>query len=370
MTESKIIKKLDNEVKTFKNLETDIIKTNLCCACGACIAHCESQNFDLIEMTEYYPKFKKNKDMKDCMECGICYNICPQTPSLLEELNNIHCVEDNLGNIIKIIAAKSIDPSIKKKGQDGGIVSSILTYLFNKNKIDAAIISGFDKNFKPIPKIIFDKDEILSSAGTRYSISPQLLPLKDIYNISHKILEEKNIFDIDQLRLAFIGTPCQSKAVRKMKYLYVKPAHIIKYIISVFCFENFDYSKLFDIIKKETKIDPINIRKTWIKKNFFIKTKSNQEFEVNIKLLNPAVRTHCHECNDFTGVFSDISIGASGAPKRYSIVIVRTEIGEKEVNAMLSNSLIEQYIIPADCNYDWKSKQLNWLKKIISLKGK
>ena len=55
-------KKMDEDIKTFKDLDNDIIKTNLCCVCGACIAHCESQSFDVIEMEDYSPKFKSDKN--------------------------------------------------------------------------------------------------------------------------------------------------------------------------------------------------------------------------------------------------------------------------------------------------------------------
>lgn len=368
MTESNSKKFIDFNLKTFKDLDNEIIQTDKCCSCGACVAYCESQNFDVIEMDEYIPRFKSEKNGYNCTECGVCYYICPQTSPLLKELNNAHKIEDKIGHIIKILAAKTTNAAIAKLGQNGGVVSTILAYLFDKYKIDAAIVSEFDKNFKPIPKIIFDKDDLLKSAGTRYSISSQIIPLKDLYHISQEIFRKRKIFDIDQLRLAFVGTPCQCRAISKMRFLRIKPAHVIKYIISLFCFENFDYSKLFDILRKEVNVNPINIEKTWIKKNFFISTKKNEEIEVDIKKLDPAIRKHCHECNEFTGRFSDISIGSSGAPKDYSMILIRTEIGHKIIKSLLSYGLIEQFIVAASESRDWINKKLNWYKKLISLK--
>ncbi|MFX1431225.1 MAG: Coenzyme F420 hydrogenase/dehydrogenase, beta subunit C-terminal domain, partial [Promethearchaeota archaeon] len=324
MTESESQRFLSKEVKTFEDLDNEIIKSNNCCACGACIAYCESQGFDVIEMKGYIPKFKSEKSIDNCTKCGVCYYICPQTKILLKQLNDTYSIEDNIGNIVKILAAKTTNSTLEKVGQDGGVVSAILTYLFEKHKIDAAIVSEFDDNFEPIPKIIFDKEDLFKSAGTRYSISPQIFPLKNLYTIPKEILLKKEIFEIDQLRIAFIGTPCQCRAVSKMKFLSVKPAHVIKYIIGLFCFENFIYSQLYDILKREIKINPSNIKKTWIKKNFFIQTKDNKEFEIDIVTLNPAVRNNCHECDEFTGRFTDISVGASGAPEGYSMILIRT----------------------------------------------
>ena len=277
MIETNAKDNLNDVVKTFKDLENDIINTEMCCACGACIAYCESQNFNVIEMEGYIPKFKSKKNADNCTECGVCYYICPQTSILLEALNTSFSVKDELGYIINIIAAKTTNLAIMKVGQDGGVVSTILSYLFDEQKIDAAIVSEFDDEFKPIPKIIFDKKELIKSAGTRYSISSQILPLKDINNSFQEILEKKHIMDVDQLRIAFVGTPCQSRAINKMKFLSIKPAHIIEYVISLFCFENFDYEKLMEVIKTKTKIEPSNIKKVNIKKNFFVFSKDNEQ---------------------------------------------------------------------------------------------
>ncbi|MFX1311857.1 MAG: Coenzyme F420 hydrogenase/dehydrogenase, beta subunit C-terminal domain [Promethearchaeota archaeon] len=368
MTESEFQKLLYNEIKTFEDLENEIIKNDKCCACGACIAYCESQSFNVIEMNGYTPEFKSEKSLNNCTKCGVCYYICPQTPIIMNELNAIYSIEDNIGRIIEIMAAKTKDSAIEKVGQDGGIVSTLIKFLFEKNKIDAAIVSEYDNEFRPIPKIIFNKEDLVKSAGTRYSISPQLFPLKDLYRISQEVIKKKRIFDIDQLRMAFIGTPCQCRAIRKMNFLRVKPAHVIKYIFSLFCFENFDYDKLFDTLKKETNLDPIDIRKTWIKKNFFIESKSNEQFEVNIKTLDPAVRKNCRECNDFIGRFSDISIGSSGAPKKYSMIISRTEKGHKLMKSIRSNGLIDQFVLSASQSADWINQKLNLYNKLISSK--
>ena len=210
----------------------------------------------------------------------------------------------------------------------------------------------------------------MKSAGTRYSISSQIFPLKNLYNIPQEILMKKEIFDIDQLRIAFIGTPCQCRAISKMKFLNVKPAHVIKYIIGLFCFENFVYTQLYDILKRETNVDPTKIKKTWIKKNFFIQTRDNKQIEIDIKTLNPAVRTNCHECDEFTGRFTDISVGASGAPEGYSMILIRTDNGEKVINNMLSKGIIEQFIVPFSNAIEWRNKKLAWYNKLISLKQK
>jgi len=369
MTET-LSKKEKEEVKTFKDLEKEVIQEDLCCACGACVAYCESQSFDVIELDGYTPKFKSKKKEDNCTECGLCYYICPNSGTLEDLLAEKLDIQDKLGHIINILAAKTAKESISKVGQDGGIVTTILYNLFENNKIDAAVISEYDEELQTKSTLIFNKEDLLKSAGTRYSISSQILPLKDLYNIPLQIQEEKGIYDIDQIRVAFVGTPCQVKALRKMKFLSIKPAHVVKYIISLFCFENFDYSTLYDLIKKEKGIDPSDIKKTYIKKNFYIESNDEETLEVNIKNLDPAVRAHCKVCDDFTGRYSDISVGSTGAPDNYSIIITRTDSGQKVIESLLSQKYIDQYIPPRDKDSNWKEKRKEIFNRMISLKSK
>jgi len=127
---------------------------------------------------------------------------------------------------------------------------------------------------------------------------------------------------------------------------------------------------LYDILKRETEVHPTKIKKTWIKKNFFIQTKDDKEFEIDINTLDPAVRNNCHECDEFTGRFTDISVGASGAPEGYSMTLIRTDNGEKVINNMLSKGIIEQFIVPVNNAIEWKNKKLDWFNKLIALKNK
>lgn len=369
MMKSKQKSSEEPQVKTFKDLEEEVIKTNICCACSACISYCESQAFDVIRMgVKSKPEFKSDKNAENCTECGVCYYICPQTEILNAKLNEAFNVKDKLGPFLNIIAAKTTNKSIENKGQDGGIVTTILSYLLKTHKIDGAIVSEYDEELHTNPKIIFNEKELLNSSGTRYTISSQILPLKDLYNIPENVLEDKGIYDIETMRLAFVGTPCQVRALRKMKLLHIKPAHVVKYIISLFCFENFEYSKLYEIIKEETGVPVNQVKKTWIKKDFFLKDKNDNEYQINIRKLDEAVRNHCHSCDEFTGRFSDISVGASGAPKGHSIIIIRSDLGEELINSLLSNQLIEQYVVPIKESIEWEEKKIKTFNRMISLK--
>ena len=357
------------DVKVFKDLEEEIIKTNKCCACGACVAYCSSQTFDVIKMEGYTPQFISDANVENCKECGVCYYICPQTEPLMKHLKEDYRIKDEIGFIQNVIAAKTKDEKIKEMGQDGGLVTTLLTYLFDKNKIDAAIVSEYDDKLKPIPKIIYNKEELLKSSGTRYSISSNILPLTDLYTIAQEIAEKHHqIYDINQIRMAFVGTPCQCRAVRKMQLLSISPAHVIKYVFGLFCMENFDYEKLFQLVKKETNEDPTNIAKMNIKKNFFITNKENKVYEVELHKFDDAVRNHCHDCDEFTSRFADVSFGGSGAVQQNSMVVIRTEKGEELINNALMAGYIDKFNPKKSTITEWKAKKIDLLRRMTNNK--
>lgn len=370
MVELKTRKSWTKDFKIFKNLEEEIIKMSKCCACGACVAYCSSQGFNVITMEGYTPKFISEENVDNCKECGICYYICPQTSELLQEITEKYQVKDELGIILNVIAAKTRHEKIKEFGQDGGLVTTLLTYLFEKNEIDGAIVSEYDENFSPIPKIVYNKKDLIKSAGTRYSISSNILPLEDLHEISEEIMKEKNILDIEKLRFAFVGTPCQCRAIRKMQYLSISPTYIVKYVFGLFCMENFDYDKLFKLIEDETNEKPSNIAKMNIKKNFYITNKSNKVYEVELKRFDDAVRKHCQECDEFTSRFSDISFGGSGAVQKNSMTIIRTEKGQKLINSLISDGYIEKFTPKTMEISEWKSKKIDLFKRMTTNKTK
>ena len=71
--------------KTFENLIKDVHEKGLCGECGGCVSFCSAGDIKAIEMSEAGPP--KYIDKERCLECGICYFVCPQTHVLDDQLN-------------------------------------------------------------------------------------------------------------------------------------------------------------------------------------------------------------------------------------------------------------------------------------------
>ena len=80
-----------------------------------------------------------------------------------------------------ILLTRASDDMVHEMGQDGGLVSAILIWALDKGYIDGALTSfleGDGSTWKAIPGVAANKEEILASAGSRYTYSANTLALQ------------------------------------------------------------------------------------------------------------------------------------------------------------------------------------------------
>jgi coenzyme F420 hydrogenase subunit beta len=92
--------------------------------------------------------------------------------------------------------------------------------------------------------------------------------------------------------------------------------------------ESYKYDTLIENYLISKGIDPTTLTKVAIKKGQFIATSGDNEvLRVPLKDISQHVRGSCHQCDDFTAEYADISVGGVGCPEGYSTVIARTQKG-------------------------------------------
>ncbi len=105
-----------------------------------------------------------------------------------------------------------------------------------------------------------------------------------------------------------------------------------------------------------------------IKKNFFITNKEDKVYEVELTKFDEAIRNHCHECDEFTSRFADISFGGSGAVQQNSMVIMRTEKGEELIKDVTTAGYIKQFSPKKSTIDKWKAGKINLFRKMTTKK--
>jgi len=330
----------NNSKPGFKELLSKVISSEKCTGCAACIIACPLNCLKYIE--------GKPEIISECNSCGICSKTCPQYGSSRRALQKLvfgreRKPEEEFGIYQHVHIARSTDKNILEVCQDGGAVTTLLTFALETKMIEGAAVSGTDQNkpLYPHPTLAVTRQQILQSAGTKYFHSPNLLAFQ-------KGIEQ------NRKKLAFVGTPCQIEAIRKIQMIPLKNyVEKLKLTIGLLCSGAFSYEGLVEgYIKRKLSINPDDISKINIKNKVLLTMKSGETKEIPLKKAQPYIRNSCSLCTDFSAELADISVGGLGL-KGWSLVITRNETGEQIFADAVKAKLLKEKTIEKEkptCN--------------------
>ena len=136
-----------------------IFDSKNCSGCGLCAGICP------VNCLQIYNGFGKIDEDK-CIRCGLCYFICPRTYLPVKVLNmaleNTSEIKeyDKIGYFIEAYSAKTKIKEISEICQDGGISSTCLYYLFDKKKIDFALVAKMSNTlWRPGPRPLWQPNK-------------------------------------------------------------------------------------------------------------------------------------------------------------------------------------------------------------------
>lgn len=358
----RVEKKMVDDVlpKSFDDLKIEVHDKGICGECGGCVSFCSAAELKAIEMPESGPPIYSNKE--NCLQCGLCYLVCPQTYVLNDELNERFNYKVSIGNRKKIVSSQTTSEEIRSKATDGGVVTAVLSYLLDRNLINGALVCKKEGPFNRVPFFATTKEELIDAAGSHYDLSKQVVGLEHYDTFIPTITKLKKLVGTDMMKIAVVGTPCQIHSIRKMQELSILPAHIVKYAIGLFC--NFNFS--FDDEGRKKIEDKHNfsfedVDKINIKEDLTLHLKNKEKINIAFSDLKEIARTACFACRDFSNVYADISFGGLGSQEKYTTVIVRTKIGEEVYNNALKEGYIQE---PTQLNTSIKKSEM--LAKVIS----
>jgi len=316
------------KVSFEETLGEEVVSAGRCVGCAACIVSCPFNCLDYVE--------EKPVEVVECQVCGICPQVCPRYrmswPAVEEFVfGRERKPREEFGVCRRIAVARAKDRNVLRAGQDGGVVTALLLFALEEGLINGAAVSGVDAKrlFYPVPKLATTTREILEAAGTRYSYSPNLLALREGVKLKKR-------------SLAFVGTPCQVQALRRMQMVPLKKyAEALSFAVGLMCTEAFTYEGLVEgQIRRELGVDLGDIRKVNIKAKVLVTTKSGEEKIISLKDAKRHTRKACGSCTDFSAEFADISTGGVGL-KGWTFTILRTARGEEVFESAERKGVLE-----------------------------
>lgn len=355
---------MEEEIKTFKDLNKEVVERGICGKCGGCVSFCSAGELNALEMGRNELPRYINED--NCLKCGICYLICPQTDTLNVDLQAKFGWKPPIGKYQKITSAHTTDEKIRKICTDGGVVTSLLLYLLERNLINGAIVSRKTERFARKAIIARTREELIEAAGSTFSGSLHLEELGEKYTTYTPILSTVKSLQKEYLHnIAVVGTPCQINAIRKMQCLGIIPAHLIKYTIGLFCIENFSFDDVArEMLEKRLDINLEEIVKLNIKDDFIISLTKDVTIHVPLEEVQEVARPACFTCKDFSNEYADISVGGLGSPDGFTTTLVRTKLGESVYDGALRNGYIQER--PFENMEESRLEKTKMLAKIVS----
>lgn len=121
-------------MKKFYDLIQEVHKPCLCRRCGACTSFCTALGYGALALDQFgKPVFG---DAEKCIECGLCYAICPETGELDKQIRQRASWCEPLGRIIETTVIRSSDPMVRELAGDQSAVIGLLLHLFDRNMLD------------------------------------------------------------------------------------------------------------------------------------------------------------------------------------------------------------------------------------------
>jgi coenzyme F420 hydrogenase subunit beta len=325
--------------KHWKHLYEEIVATEICCGCSACIVACPHK---VLELSDWDPvQTDARSPFDNCVHgeegCSLCAMACLRLGPSLD------IIEDDLlgygrrpaekveGVYRYKTLARATEARFLDKGQDGGAVTALLAWALDTGELDGAVVAKPSESVPWLdePKLVRSTEELLASAGSRYTYCATPLGLKKAAEAKCK-------------SVALVGVSCESTAVRQLAAEGIKRwTRNLKLVIGLMCTETFDYDAfMVGKVAQERGIPLDRVTKVNVKGKVIVTLDDGEDVEIPLKEARPYANEWCHHCPDFAAEHADLSCGGLGM-EGWTMILVRTERGEDFMKRAVEAGILE-----------------------------
>jgi coenzyme F420 hydrogenase subunit beta len=326
----------------WKELYEEVINTGLCTGCAGCVVTCPHDVIGYEHEEGKYKPFHLEEELglDNCLHgekgCTTCTRACPRFRSWESAANN-HLFgrdrqDDEMAGIWEqLLLTRATNATQHEKGQDGGFVTAMLSWLLDNDYIEGALVSGVEQDdaWKAKPVLVQTKEEVLATAGSRYTYCANPLALPEA--------KEKGL-----TKLALVGMGCQVSSPPVMWDRKAgKVSKPFQFNIGLLCSKTFDDAIFTELFEPKYGLKKQDMVKMNIKGAFQIWMKDGSYHEIDLKECHQWTREGCKNCPDFAAEHADISTGGIGKDNDWTLTIVRTKLGVEVIERMIKDGVIE-----------------------------
>jgi len=330
-------------LRQVKNIQ-DVVDWGLCTGCGACHSACEKGGVRLINIEKVGIRPRFDSDL--CAKCTACLAVCPgyEVDARLAVGNATHEAGNcEYGGAIEIWEGYAADPEIRHSASSGGVLSALAVFCLEREGADFVLHTAMKEDEPWANETVRSRsrDEILSRTGSRYAPASPCEGLRLIEEAPGKAV--------------FIGKPCDTAAVFKMRGLRPELDRKLGLVLTFFCAGTPSSRGTLDLLNTlnvdAAKVTSVRFRGNGWPGRFRVMEDSGKERSASYSESWGALTRYrpqrCHLCPDGLGRVADIACGdawdrfeENGDAGR-SLIIVRTSHGRD----MLRRAMEAGYVV-------------------------
>src|SRR6266542_2504332 len=145
----------DSGKTQWHELYHEVVETNLCTGCAACVMACPRDVLEYDHSQTYHPfNVELSTAADDCSHgqrgCDICTRACPRFRDWEVESDQAlfgrpRETEEVCGIERGVYLVRAADPEVLERGQDGGLVSALLIWGLETGRIEGALTSRLSR---------------------------------------------------------------------------------------------------------------------------------------------------------------------------------------------------------------------------------
>ncbi len=216
-----------------------VVKSRLCCGCGACEAVCPHAAVTIVE-GRHYNSAQVNESA--CVQCGLCLQICPGALMRSGALQTPAPSDGAIGYSL----AWSNDDSNRRDAASGGLVTGLVRWLLDTGACDGAVLVAADEN-RPLHSrttVATSGSQVESARGSRY------LPASACRGLKYILSNPGNY--------VFVGKGCEVSALRKAQERLPVLRDRVKLAIGLFCAQTPDRDRTGEFLRRHG-VDPEDV---------------------------------------------------------------------------------------------------------------
>ena len=320
---------------------SDIVKSGLCLGCGFCTVKGNYEMKYSESRGMYLPQQIQSSDNSE-------FQICPAKGypiiKMSEELYTTDgCYSIDLGYVCRQLAVSSLSEKVLKNASSGGIMTHILLYLLEQKIVEKVVVTMFVFTENgPRTKTFFTDsiEDILNSQGSKYCPVNMDSFIQELNEHKHE-------------KFAFVGTPCQIAALRKMQQSNLVSKNLVL-TIGNFCGGFKNYNNIRKIAQRHgvdyKKINYFRFRGNGQPGNLLMIDSNEHIYQTNYPsyagYTGYSKILRCHLCVDVTAELADIACGDAWIDeylkdeKPWSVAICRNKFAAEIVHNMEKEHII------------------------------